>query len=54
MALQYAAFENQAIWPAPGKRLTTTTVFSEFSGLVKANISVKSVDGSAIDLGPST
>src|SRR5262245_12980185 len=47
------AFENIASRPQVGKTFAASTVRAGFSGLVKANRSVKSAAGSPICLGPS-
>src|SRR5271154_1800049 len=47
-------FEKIALTPAEGKTFAARTVRPGFSGLVNANRSERSIDGSPIDRGPST
>jgi hypothetical protein len=48
------AFENTASSPTEGKTQAARTVRSTLSGLVNANMSVRSAPGSPIERGPST
>src|ERR1035438_2227586 len=48
------ALENSALEPAEGKTLAMRTTRDASCGLANANRSVRSAEGSPMDLGPST